>query len=203
MRRWSASFVFIPVLVIGLGCQVSEETSPSLGESLVVAAEATEDRDELLGLSVRFVPSPHAVVDKMMEMAQVTADDVVYDLGCGDGRIPIAAAKLGARAVCVDLDPIRIEEAMANAEAEGVQDMITFRQEDLFDVDVSDATVVTLYLLPELNLRLRPRLTEQLESGSRIVSHSFDMGDWEPEEMETVSGSRRVYLWHTDGTVRP
>jgi SAM-dependent methyltransferase len=143
---------------------------------------------------VVFVPTPEPVVREMLRVARVGKGDVVYDLGCGDGRIVIGAVKRGARkAVCVDIDPERIREAKENAARSGVKDRITFVQGDLFEMDFSDATVVTLYLLPELNLRLRPKLLE-LRPGTRIVSHSFDMGDWKPDQTLHV-GDRTVYAW--------
>ena len=155
-----------------------------------------------------YVPTPQDVVDRMLELAGVTKDDVVYDLGCGDGRIVITAAqRFGARGVGIDFDPERIAEANANAARAGVQDLVTFIEQDAMQVDVSEATVVTLYLLSSSNMKLRPILTRQLRPGSRIVSHAFRMGDWEPDEenrFEDRRGSpRTIYLWRTDGTVRP
>jgi hypothetical protein len=144
---------------------------------------------------VVYVPTPPQVVDAMLEMAGVQDGDVLYDLGSGDGRIPIAAAKkYDVRAVGIDIDPQRIKEANANAEAAGVTDRVTFRQEDLFEADFSGATVVTLYLLNSLNERLRPRLLAELKPGTRIVSHAFRMGDWEPEQWREVDGSM-IYFW--------
>jgi SAM-dependent methyltransferase len=144
---------------------------------------------------VIYVGTPHMVVDAMLEIAQVTSDDVVYDLGCGDGRIVIAAAKqYGARGVGIDIDPRRIEEARALAKKEGVTDRVTFRLEDLFEADIHEATVVALYLLTSLNERLRPKLWEELKVGTRIVSHAFDMGDWKPDKVVIATG-RPVYLW--------
>lgn len=146
-------------------------------------------------LDVIFVPTPHAVVDAMLEMAQVRDGDVLYDLGSGDGRIPIAAAKkYKVRAVGIDIDPRRIKEARVNAQAAGVADRVTFRQEDLFHADFSRATVVTLYLLDSLNEKLRPRLLSQLKPGTRIVSHAFRMGDWKPEKSREVDGNM-IYFW--------
>jgi predicted RNA methylase len=147
--------------------------------------------------NVRYEPSPMAVVETMTGLAAVKPDDVVYDLGCGDGRIVIAAAKRGARAVCVDIDPVRITEASENARSAGVAERIDFRTQDLFAVDLSDATVVMLFLSPEFNLKLRPRL-QAMRSGTRIVSHWHDMGDWRPQEALQVAGGWRshpVYLW--------
>jgi SAM-dependent methyltransferase len=143
---------------------------------------------------VVFVPTPDEVVKEMMDLAKVKPGDVVYDLGCGDGRLVIAAAKRGAaKAVGVDIDPDRIREAWANARAQGVADKVTFVQGDLFQMDFSDADVVTLYLLPDLNLKLRPKLLA-LKPGTRIVSHAFDMGDWKPEVTQVVDG-RDVFAW--------
>ena len=149
-------------------------------------------------LDVVWVPSAPAVITAMMEAAKVGPGDVVYDLGCGEGEIIIAAAKLyGARGVGVDLDPERIRNARANAASAGVTERVTFIEQDLFKTDVSPATVVTLYLLPELNERLRPKLLSELRPGSRIVSHDFGMGDWVPERTVTVLLDRehRVFLW--------
>ena len=148
---------------------------------------------------VIFVPTPNEVVDKMLEMAKVTAKDVVYDLGCGDGRIVITAAqKYGARAVGVDIDPKRIAEATANAKAARVTDKVRFIEGDLFEADISDATVVTLYLLTRLNEKLKPKLLKELQPGTRVVSHAFDMGDWAPEQRAQVAAST-VYLWRIPG----
>lgn len=144
---------------------------------------------------VIYVPTPPDVVDAMLELAEVKKGDVLYDLGSGDGRIPIAAArKHGVRGTGIDIDPQRIREARQNAEEAGVSDLVTFKQEDLFKTDFSDATVVTLYLLDSLNEKLRPRLLAELEPGTRIVSHSFRMGDWEPEQTVNV-GPRTIYRW--------
>jgi SAM-dependent methyltransferase len=144
---------------------------------------------------VPFVPTPSAVVDEMLELANVGPNDVIYDLGSGDGRIVITAAKrYGARGVGVDIDPQRVKEARENAKHRGVADRVDFREGDLFDVDLSEATVVTLYLLPEVNMRLRPKLWSELKPGTRVVSHSFNMGDWEPLQTRKVMGST-VYYW--------
>jgi SAM-dependent methyltransferase len=146
-----------------------------------------------------FVASPPDVVDRMLALAQVRADDVVYDLGCGDGRIVIAAARQhGARGVGVDIDPARIEEARANARRAGVEHLVTFRVEDARTTDLSDATVVTLYLVAALNAELRPRLAAQLRPGARIVSHNFPVGDWEPHRVDVFRSAdgltRTLYL---------
>ena len=155
-------------------------------------------RDETPGRlpTVPYVPTPQGVVDKMLQMARVGAKDVVYDLGCGDGRIVITAAKrFGARGVGIDLNPERIAEANANAKAANVEDKVRFVTGDLFQADFSEATVVTLYLLPTVNAALRPQLWRQLKVGTRVVSHEFDMGDaWPPEKIERVDG-RRILSW--------
>jgi ribosomal protein L11 methylase PrmA len=141
---------------------------------------------------VPYVPTPAVVVERMLALAEVRSGDVVYDLGCGDGRIVIAAVRIdGVRGVCVEIDPALVREARANAEREGVADRIRFVQADLFRVPIADATVVTLYLLPQLNLRLRPRLLTELRPGTRIVSHGFDMGDWTPEQRVEVALSEQ------------
>jgi cyclopropane fatty-acyl-phospholipid synthase-like methyltransferase len=144
---------------------------------------------------VIFVPTPQEVVDAMLKLGKVGPNDVLYDLGSGDGRIPITAARtIGARAVGIDIDPQRIQEANANARAAGVTDKVRFLNQDLFETDISQATVVTLYLLPSLNLRLVPKLNRELKPGTRVVSHAFDMGDAKPEETEQVNG-RTIYMW--------
>jgi hypothetical protein len=143
---------------------------------------------------VIFVPTPQQVVDAMLQVAKVGPDDILYDLGSGDGRIPITAAKkFGTRGTGIDIDPQRIQEARANAEKQGVTDKVQFIQGDLFEQDLSKATVISLYLLPSLNLKLRPTLLK-LKPGTRIVSHAFDMGDWAPRQTLNVDG-RMVYFW--------
>lgn len=143
----------------------------------------------------------------MLALANVQKGDFVVDLGCGDGRIPVTAAKkYGARGLGVDIDPVRIDEANANAKAAGVTHLVTFKLQDALKTDVTTATVVTTYLLSASNLRLRPILTKQLKPGSRIVTHSFSMGDWAPEKTDSfddASGRRRtIYLYRADGKVR-
>jgi len=155
-----------------------------------------------------FVPTPDDVVDRMLALAEVTANDVVYDLGSGDGRIVIAAAQqFGARGVGIDIDPQRIAESNANAERAGVRHLVEFIEMDVMEADVSEATVVTLYLLSSSNAKLRPILTRQLPAGARIVSHAFSMGDWEADEIDRFEdergSTRTLYLWRHDGTVRP
>lgn len=170
-----------------------------LGGLLVlgVAASAQQAGVKLRDPDVIYVPTPQEVVDAMLALANVTAKDVVYDLGSGDGRIPITAAeKYGARAIGIDINPQRIQEANENLAKAGLvaRNKVTFLNQDLFESDISEATVVTLYLLPSLNVKLMPTL-KKLKPGTRIVSHSFDMGtEWPPEKTETVD-SRTIYLW--------
>ena len=144
---------------------------------------------------VHFVPTPMEVVDAMLAVARVSKDDRLYDLGSGDGRIVIAAAKrFGTRGVGIDIDPQRITESRRNADTAGVTQLVEFRQADLFETDLREATVVTLYLLPRLNVQLRPKLFAELRPGSRVVSHAFDMGDWVADSTQSLAG-RMVYYW--------
>jgi ubiquinone/menaquinone biosynthesis C-methylase UbiE len=160
---------------------------------MLLAQAATRTPD------VIYVPTPQEVVDTMLSLAKPTKNDLVYDLGCGDGRIVITAAKqFGARGVGVDIDPQRISEANANVKAENVGDRVRIIQGDLFEIDFKDATIVTLYLLPSLNLKLRPKLWRELKPGTRVVSHDFDMGDWVPEQKVSVA-SRTVFFWRITG----
>ena len=158
-------------------------------------AQAKQKPAPLRSPDVIFVPTPSATVERMLATAKVSKNDVLYDLGCGDGRIVIEAAKrYGVRAVGIDIDPQRIAEANANAKAAGVSHLVQFRNADLFESNISEATVVTLYLLPSLNQKLRPKLLKDLKKGTRIVSHDFDMGDWKPVTTSNVDG-RTVYMW--------
>jgi ribosomal protein L11 methylase PrmA len=155
--------------------------------ALEVLAQRTPD--------VVYVPTSFDVVTQMLKLAEVTSKDVVYDLGCGDGRFVVTAARqFGARGVGIDIDPERIKEARELAKRTGADDRVRFIEGDLFEADISEATVVTLYLLTRLNLKLRPKLMKELRPGTRIVSHAFDMGDWKPEKTESVGGST-IYLW--------
>ena len=148
-----------------------------------------------LARDVPYVPTPEKVVEGMLQLAKVGPKDVVYDLGSGDGRIVIAAAKKhGARGVGIDIDPQRIKEARDNARRAGVGDRVEFREGDLFKADISEASVVTIYLLSGVNMQLRPKLLAELKPGTRIVSHAFDMGDWKPAAMQKV-GTSTVYYW--------
>jgi cyclopropane fatty-acyl-phospholipid synthase-like methyltransferase len=155
-----------------------------------------------------FVATPPDVVDRMLTLARAGPSDVLYDLGSGDGRIVIAAAqKFGTQGVGVDIEPARIAEAENSARLAGVERLVTFKLQDALETDVSEATVVTLYMLSAINVKLRPILTRDLRPGARIVSHNFAMGDWEPEKVETFKDAagmtRTLYLWTADGKVRP
>jgi SAM-dependent methyltransferase len=178
-------------LLAGLGGALSEfHFSAPSGVVLAHAQDSVFDNKKI----VPFVPSPQVVVDKMVELTGVKKGDVVYDLGSGDGRIVIAAAKKGARAVGFEIDPELVGESRANIKKAGVQDLAEIRNQDILTVDLSPASVVTMYLLPDVNLKLKPTLLSQLKAGSRVVSHSFDMGDWKPDRIERVDG-RTIYLW--------
>ena len=151
---------------------------------------------------VPYLPTTQPAVEAMLKLAGVTANDVVYDLGCGDGRIVVTAAKLyGAHGVGIDIDPQRIREANENAKKAGVEQLVRFEENDLFKANIREATVVTLFLLSSVNARLRPKLLEELRPGTRVVSNTFDMGDWKPEKEFTVDTgddgyfSRKLYLW--------
>lgn len=175
--------VIFMVFVAGIGCGEQPNAAPN----------------SLRAPDVHYEPTAPDVVEVMLRLANVKAGEVVYDLGCGDGRIVIAAVQnFGARGVCVDIDPQRITESEENARAAGVADRIRFLNQDLFAIDVSDAAVVMLFLSPALNLKLRPKLLRELKPGARIVSHWHDMGDWKPQRTVRVqSGGRErlVYLW--------
>lgn len=169
-----------------------------------LGSAAAQDPQPRRQPDVPYVPTTPEAVEAMLKLAGVTKSDIVYDLGCGDGRIVIAAAKnFGARGVGIDINPVRIREAKENAKKAGVEHLVRFEENDLFQADFHEATVVTLFLLPEVNLRLRPRLLAQLKPGSRIVSNTFDMGDWKPDKEATVGNaddedsylSHRLYLW--------
>lgn len=181
-RTRFASFVLLAMLLAVLSFTVGMR--PALAQT------------DMPRLDVPYVPTPQNVVDKMLEMGKVGKGDVLYDLGCGDGRIVITAAKEnGARGVGIDLNPKRIREATENAARAGVSDQVKFMVGDLFKTDFSEATVVTLYLLPDVNRALRPQLWKQLKVGTRVVSHDFDMGpEWPPEQVEHV-GHKTLYYW--------
>jgi ubiquinone/menaquinone biosynthesis C-methylase UbiE len=165
----------------------------AVGALPIVAQDASRPKPKL---DVWYVPTPHQIVDRMLDVAKVRTGDVVYDLGCGDGRMVIAAAKkFATRGVGVDLDPARIQEARANAKKAGVEHLVKFEVGDMFKTDISEASVVMLYLLPELNRRLKPKLLGELQPGARVVSHDFDMGrEWPPDEYIKL-GTSGIYLW--------
>ena len=163
--------------------------------ALIGSARAQPQDEIARQLDVPYVPTPMPVVDAMLDLAKVTKSDVVYDLGCGDGRIVVrAATRFGCRGVGVDLNPERVKEARANATRANVTELTRFEVGDVFEFDFSGASVVTMYLLPSVNLKLRPRLLNELKPGTRLVSHDFHMGDWAAETARDV-GRSRIYLW--------
>ena len=161
---------------------------------MAVSQTSLAQRFERPALDVPYVPTSPDVVDRMLDAAGLTTDDFVIDLGSGDGRIAIAAAKRGALALGVDIDPQRVQEAQENAKRAGLQDKVTFVRQNLFETKLSDATVVTMYLLTKVNLDLRPRILSELKPGTRVVSHAFQMGDWQPDAHSEV-GNREVFMW--------
>ncbi|MCA1605761.1 MAG: class I SAM-dependent methyltransferase [Acidobacteria bacterium] len=176
----------------GTSTQTAAPASAQIGTA---QSGSTQTTNQLRVPDVIYVPTPPEVVAAMLKVANVKQGDVLYDLGSGDGRIPITAAqKFGVRAVGIDINPERIKEANENAQKAGVTDRVQFLHEDLFEADISEATVVTLYLLDSLNEKLRPKLLRELKPGTRIVSHSFRMGEWQPEQTIDVNG-RMVYFW--------
>lgn len=173
---------------------------------LSVALAAAQAPKPIRTPDVPYVPTTEKAVAEMLKLANVQKSDVLYDLGCGDGRIVITAAKLyGTRGVGIDINPERIKEARENARKEGVENLVRFEENDLFVADIKPATVVSLFLLSSVNLKLRPRLLQELKPGTRVVSNTFDMGDWKPEKEAFVGGesggedfsglSQRLYLW--------
>lgn len=175
-------------------------TGEELPEWAVPSTTDTTEKD------APYVATSQRIVTRMLEVADVSSDDVVYDLGSGDGRIPITAAKLfGARGVGIEIDPELVAKSRANARAAGVAEYVEFKQKDMFKTDLSDATVVALYLWPEINVKLRPMLLEQLDPGDRIVSHDFRMGEWTPDRTVNAgkdkTGTATIYLWIVPETV--
>jgi predicted O-methyltransferase YrrM len=189
----------IGVASLGIGSLILIGGNWETLQNAVAQQTAPETKTEAVELDVPYVPTPETVVEQMLKVAGVNSKDVLYDLGSGDGRIVITASqKFGIRGVGVDIDPDRIREAKENAKKAGVSDRVTFLQQDLFKTNFQEATVVTLYLLPDINLRLRPKLLKELKPGTRIVSHDFSMGDWEPEKTLKVQSSGRehmIYFW--------
>jgi SAM-dependent methyltransferase len=196
-RLLLASMSVISVGLAGSSQQAYTSTQTSQAETLEKPSQQpTEPQTPLRRPDVIYVPTPHDVVDQMLAIANVTKDDVVYDLGSGDGRIPIRAAKkYGARGVGIDINAQRIREANQNARKARVADRVEFRNQDLFTSDFSEATVVTLYLLPGLNRKLRPELFRQLKPGTRIVSYQFDMGDWQPQRVVQTREESTIFYW--------
>jgi precorrin-6B methylase 2 len=191
MKAWRLSCVTSVCAAFVFGCSLVWAKDPAKGATLLLAQNQSPQRAP----DVPFVPTVDEVVAEMLRLGQVGKNDFVIDLGSGDGRIPITAAKkYGARGFGVDIDPQRVREAQDNAKKAGVEDRVRFMQGDLFNADISKATVVTLYLLPSVNLRLRPKLLAELKPGTRVVSHNYDMGDWKPDQVVNV-GSHTVYVW--------
>jgi SAM-dependent methyltransferase len=201
IRPWLCALLVAPLLFWGpspprVAAQAPAPKADGSADRKDQAPEKKERKPDVI-----FVPTPQPVVDKMLEMAEVKKDDVLYDLGCGDGRIVVTAAKrYGARATGIDIDPERIRESLENVRTNGVAGLVTIRQGDIFETDLSKASVVTLYLLPELNVKLMPRL-KQLKPGTRIVSHDFDMRGAKPKKMISIRGGddedadHTIYLW--------
>jgi cyclopropane fatty-acyl-phospholipid synthase-like methyltransferase len=168
---------------------------PLVGLLYLCVASAQSPGPREVQINTPYVATPPEVVTAMLELAGVSGGDMVYDLGCGDGRIVIAAARTyRARGLGIDINPARIDEARANARSAAVSDLVRFEVNDLFEADIRGATVVALYLLPEVNISLRARLLRELRPGTRIVSHSFGMGDWKPDKEKVIAGER-IYLW--------
>jgi SAM-dependent methyltransferase len=188
------SLVLVPLVAGLLALGPAAAAAQGVDSAATPLVETTRP-DTTVDPDVPFVRTPQRIVNRMLEIADVSADDVVYDLGSGDGRIPIAAAQRhGARGVGIEIKPGLVQKARQRAQMAGVADRVEFRQQDLFEADFSDATVVTLYLLPDVNTRLRPLLFEQLEPGTRVVSHGFDMDAWEPDRVVQVDNTY-LYLW--------
>jgi predicted O-methyltransferase YrrM len=202
--------IFLPACLV-LSCMTTQTRAASASSRTVAASSAAQTRKgratrharrskrKLREPDVIFVPTPPETVEEMLRQAHLKKGDVLYDLGSGDGRIPIAAAKqYGVRAVGIDIDPKLVEEARETARREGVENLVSFRNEDMFAADVREATVVTLYLSNTLNVMLRPKLLRELRPGSLIISHDFRMGDWSPEKTVRVPWKnlyRTVYVW--------
>jgi ribosomal protein L11 methylase PrmA len=191
MKFRSIFFLAVTLTVATLGLSSCAQTSLQAQQPTQTKPADAPEREP----DVPYVPTPTEVVNEMLKVAKVNKNDVLYDLGSGDGRIVITAAqKFGTRGTGIDINPERIREANENAKNAGVTDRVKFVQQDLFKTSLKDATVVTLYLLPSVNLQLRPKLLQELKPGTRIVSHAFDMGDWKPERELDVNG-RKVYYW--------
>ncbi len=200
MSRREFLLLVAGTVIVFAGCSSSDHsTSPIAvsGPSPVVSPPENVTTVEIAppSLDVPYVPTPHEIVDRMLAMVNVKRNDIVYDLGSGDGRIIITAAqRYGARGVGYELDPRRIQEANENARVAGVENRVRFIKQDLFEADLSAATIVTLYLLPEVNLKLRPKLLRELKPGTRIVSHNYGLGDWDPIMTERLDSGKREHL---------
>jgi SAM-dependent methyltransferase len=186
-------------VVVASGASVSGALSFGPSEALAQAARTNDEGKKI----VPYVPTPQEVVDRMLDLAQVKKGDVVYDLGSGDGRIVVTAAKkYGVKAIGFEIDPERIKESHENIKKAGVGHLVEIRQQDIRTVDLSQASVLTMYLLPEVNLMIRPNIWKQMKPGSRVVSHDFDMGDWKPLKTEHIkdnsSWDHTLYLWHVE-----
>lgn len=180
--------ILVALALLG-GCAMAFEGGGLWPTHFAPPASVAEDR-----LDAPYVPTPEPVVEAMLDLAQVGPDDYLIDLGSGDGRIPIAAGRRGARALGVDIDPERVTQARLAAQLAGVGDRVSFRRQDLFETPIADASVVAMYLLPDINLRLRPRLLTELRPGTRVVTHAFTIGDWAPDQRRVI-GERNIYLW--------
>ena len=187
----------VTVIALLLGLSVTLESLYTVGTAIAApsAAPASSKIEKKPKLDVGYMPTPYEIVEKMLSMANVRNNDLVYDLGCGDGRVVVMAAKeRGATGVGVDLDPVRIKESEENARKAGVADRVRFFQQDLFKTEIGEATVVMLYLWPEVNIRLRSKLFAELKPGTRILSHNHDMGEWKPDKYAEIS-KHRIYFW--------
>jgi len=191
MKKIAVKYCLVAAIVLGFSCFVStaQSTSP-----MPVAGGQVMIGNQAMRPSVPFVTTPMAVVEKMLDMAEVDENDIVYDLGSGDGRIVIAAAQRGAHGIGIDFNPERIQESVQNAHLAGVSDQVEFREQDIFESDIRQASVVTLYLLSTVNLELRPKLLRELDPGTRVVSHAFSMGNWEPDRSASIR-SYNIYYW--------
>lgn len=201
--KWLKTFLLVGAvgLSVGTGGRVFTGARPTLDPTAALA-QARDSETEAKKI-VPFVPTPHEVVEKMLDLAQVRKGDVVYDLGSGDGRIVITAAKkYGVKAVGFEIDSALVKQSRENIQKAGVAHLAEIRQQDILTVDLRPATIVTMYLLPEVNLKLRPNVWKQLKPGSRVVSHDFDMGDWRAVKVEHIKDNSNwdhtIYIWHIE-----
>lgn len=199
MSRREFVLLFVGIIIVFAGCSSSDHAPVTIVSGPSPSPSPTENVTTVeiapSSLDVPYVPTPHEVVARMLAIVNIKRNDIVYDLGSGDGRIVITAAqRYGARGVGYELDPRRIKEANENARVAGVQDRVRFINQDLFKANLSEATVVTLYLLPEVNLKLRPKLLRELKPGTRIVSHNYGLGDWDPIKTERLNSAKSEHL---------